>query len=401
MAIFVTGGTGYVGSHCVKDLCEHAHEVVVYDNLSKGHRQAVHPRARLVEGDLSDTGLLASTLASAKFDAAMHFAAFAEVGESVREPLRYYRNNVTNSANLLEALQRAGVRKVVFSSSCATYGVPPEGEVIVEGLRQLPISPYGRSKLVCQLDACERYSWLGLLMSVWSVYWSMSSRWVQGPKVETAFVPDGRGIFPRRIIAAEKSNHGGVFGLRVSRKRDAGVIIASQRIRPRAAVSDVAVACDSFGVVMDIENGGASVFGKFIKLGEQRFDVLGEIFVAVMEFIERIENDEFRIHFPGDAGNVVKIDLASARVDDSKILFHEGRVGIHCAAHAYEATMEVGRADFHLNQQNTSRLRSCKPRKGTPVAAQTAACRTTNDFRIFAEAIRDALSPTSRKSVKI
>ena len=150
MRIFVTGGAGYVGSHCVKDLCEHGHEVVVLDNLSKGHRQAVHPRARLVEGDLADTGLLADTLGSGRFDAVMHFAALAEVGESVREPLRYYRNNVSNTVHLLAAMERAGVRKMVFSSSCATYGVPPEGQRIVEGLPQVPISPYGRTKLACE-----------------------------------------------------------------------------------------------------------------------------------------------------------------------------------------------------------------------------------------------------------
>jgi UDP-glucose 4-epimerase len=150
MRIFVTGGAGYVGSHCIKDLCENGHEVVVLDNLSKGHRQAVDPRARLIQGDLADTGLLASTLGAGGFDAAMHFAAFAEVGESVREPLSYYRNNVTNSLHLLEAMRQAGVRRMVFSSSCATYGVPPEGQVIVEGLCQSPISPYGRTKLVCE-----------------------------------------------------------------------------------------------------------------------------------------------------------------------------------------------------------------------------------------------------------
>jgi UDP-glucose 4-epimerase len=108
MRIFVTGGAGYVGSHCVKDLCAHGHEVVVYDDLSRGHRGAIHPEARLVAGNLADTDTLTAALSSEPFDAAMHFAAFAYVGESVRDPLRYYRNNVANSLSLLEALRNVG-----------------------------------------------------------------------------------------------------------------------------------------------------------------------------------------------------------------------------------------------------------------------------------------------------
>lgn len=147
MRIFVTGGAGYVGSHCVKDLCENGHECVVFDNLSLGHRDAVHPEARLIQGDLGHAQQLASALRSDRFDAVMHFAASAEVGESVRDPLKYYRNNVANTLNLLEAMCEAGIRRIVFSSSCATYGIP-EGEAIVETLRQSPINPYGRTKLV-------------------------------------------------------------------------------------------------------------------------------------------------------------------------------------------------------------------------------------------------------------
>lgn len=148
MRIFVTGGAGYVGSHCVKDLCENGHEVVVFDNLSLGHRDAVHPRAALIQGDLANTEQLTKVFSAQWFDAVMHFAASAEVGESVREPLKYYRNNAANTLNLLEAMNRAGIRKIVFSSSCATYGVPPEGQTIAETLHQSPINPYGRTKLV-------------------------------------------------------------------------------------------------------------------------------------------------------------------------------------------------------------------------------------------------------------
>lgn len=149
MRIFVTGGAGYVGSHCVRDLCAHGHDVVVYDNLSQGHRAAVLAPATLVEGDLADTAALARALAGNPFDAAMHFAASALVGESVREPLMYYRNNVANTVHLLDALNNAGVRKLVFSSTCATYGDPQEVP-IPDDHSQQPINPYGRSKLIVE-----------------------------------------------------------------------------------------------------------------------------------------------------------------------------------------------------------------------------------------------------------
>ncbi len=149
MNIFVTGGAGYVGSHCVYGLCDRGHHVLVYDNLSVGHREAVDPRATLVVGDLADVGLLEQTLAGGDFEAVMHFAASAEVAESVRKPLFYYRNNVANTLSLLEAMSKHGIRKLVFSSSCATYGMPP-AVPITEDMPQTPINPYGRTKLAIE-----------------------------------------------------------------------------------------------------------------------------------------------------------------------------------------------------------------------------------------------------------
>lgn len=149
MRIFVTGGAGYVGSHCVHHLVRHGHECVVFDNLSRGHAGAIIPGVRFIQGDLADAGAIKTALASQPFDAAMHFAAYAYVGESVHEPLLYYRNNTANTNIFLEALRDAGVRKLVFSSTCATYGTPPRVP-ITEDMPQNPINPYGRSKLAVE-----------------------------------------------------------------------------------------------------------------------------------------------------------------------------------------------------------------------------------------------------------
>jgi len=148
MRILVTGGAGYVGSHCLRALIAAGHEAVVYDNLSRGHKKAV-PAGLLVEGDLTDEAKLAAVLKERKIEAVMHFAALALVGESVEKPDLYYRNNVVGSFHLLEAMREAGVGKIVFSSTTATYGTP-EKMPIAETTPQQPINPYGFSKLVVE-----------------------------------------------------------------------------------------------------------------------------------------------------------------------------------------------------------------------------------------------------------
>jgi UDP-glucose 4-epimerase len=149
MRVFVTGGAGYVGSHCVKRLIAGGHDVTVFDNLSAGHRKAVDPRAGFVQGDLSDKPRLADLLAPSRFDAVMHFAGYLNVGESVEQPLAYYRNNVVNTLNMLECMERSAVRRMVFSSTCAVYG-EPEALPITEDMPKRPISPYGASKLTVE-----------------------------------------------------------------------------------------------------------------------------------------------------------------------------------------------------------------------------------------------------------
>lgn len=144
MKLFVTGGAGYIGSHVVKALGEKGHAILVYDNLSTGHEWAVL-YGDLVKGDLSDKGLLLKTLEAFKPDAVMHFAAFIQVEESVREPLKYYRNNTANALNLLEAMIASGIRNFVFSSTAAVYGMPSIIPVNEEAPFN-PINPYGASK---------------------------------------------------------------------------------------------------------------------------------------------------------------------------------------------------------------------------------------------------------------
>lgn len=150
MKVFVTGGAGYVGGHCVRALCEAGHDVVVFDNLRNGgHREAVDTRATLVVGDLADRKLIEKTFASSGFDAVMHFAGLLDVNESTRQPLRYFHENVGNTLCLLELMQAHTIKNLVFSSTCATYGIP--GAVpITEDMPQVPISPYGQSKLAIE-----------------------------------------------------------------------------------------------------------------------------------------------------------------------------------------------------------------------------------------------------------
>lgn len=146
--ILVVGGAGYIGSHTVKMLAAKGYNPVVYDNLSKGHRQAVEGFV-FEEGDLGDKDRLAEAFKKHHIDAVMHFAAFIEVGESVKEPSKYYHNNVAKVLNLLDAMQEHGIKYFVFSSTAATFGEPVSPK-ISETHPQNPINPYGNTKLMVE-----------------------------------------------------------------------------------------------------------------------------------------------------------------------------------------------------------------------------------------------------------
>jgi len=162
--ILVTGGAGYIGSHAARLLARAGYEVWVYDNLSRGHRPAALA-GRLIEGEVADRAKLEAVLREQRIDAVMHFAAFAQVGQSMSEPHKYYQNNVVASLALLEAMRAAGVAKIVFSSTTATYGVPDEIP-ITEETPQRPINPYGFSKLVIEHALADYAHAYGLAYAV-------------------------------------------------------------------------------------------------------------------------------------------------------------------------------------------------------------------------------------------
>jgi len=146
--ILVTGGAGYIGSHTAKELARAGHEPVVLDNLSRGHRWAVR-WGPLEELDLADRAGLHGLFRKYEIEAVVHFAAFAYVGESMSSPSEYFRNNLVNTLNLLDAMRDAGTNQIVFSSSCATYGEPSHIP-IREDHPQRPVNPYGESKLMAE-----------------------------------------------------------------------------------------------------------------------------------------------------------------------------------------------------------------------------------------------------------
>lgn len=154
MTILVTGGAGYIGSHCALTLLEKGNDVIIFDNFSTGHRKTVdtlaqYGKLKVITGDLQNKNEIKNVFESNKIDAVIHFAAFSQVAESVTNPQKYYQNNVGGTLNLLEAMLENNVNKIVFSSTAATYG-EPKYTPIDENHSQIPINPYGQSKLMIE-----------------------------------------------------------------------------------------------------------------------------------------------------------------------------------------------------------------------------------------------------------
>ncbi|HEY1170686.1 MAG TPA: UDP-glucose 4-epimerase GalE [Verrucomicrobiae bacterium] len=191
MNVFVTGGAGYIGSACVEELLNAGHAVTVFDNLTEGHRKAIDSRASFVQGCLSDRDLVLSSVKQAKAEAVIHFAAHALVGESMTNPAKYFRNNVANGLNLLEAAKENGVRKFVFSSTCATYGLP-ERVPMDESTPQKPVNPYGESKLMFE-KMLLWYEQLHALEFVAFRYFNAAgatARFGEDHRIETHLIPN-------------------------------------------------------------------------------------------------------------------------------------------------------------------------------------------------------------------
>lgn len=191
MNVFVTGGAGYIGSICVEQLLNAGHTVTVFDNLSEGHRSAVDARAAFIQGSIGDPKDIFLAIKDSKPEVVIHFAAHALVGESMVNPGKYFRNNVANGLTLLDATVEAGVKKFVFSSTCATYG-PPDRVPMTEDLPLRPINPYGESKRMFETILNWYHTIHGLEFVAFRYFNAAgaSERFGEHHRVETHLIPN-------------------------------------------------------------------------------------------------------------------------------------------------------------------------------------------------------------------
>ncbi|MBI4661994.1 MAG: UDP-glucose 4-epimerase GalE [Verrucomicrobia bacterium] len=191
MRVFVTGGAGYIGSVCVERLLDTGHEVTVFDSLIEGHRSAVDARAAFVKGDLGDRAIIGQALKENRPEAIVHFAAFCLVGDSMANPGKYFRNNVAHGLNLLDAAVENGVRRFVFSSTCAVYGAP-ERLPMTEDLLPSPMNPYGESKLTFEKLLAWYHRIHGLEFVIFRYFNAAgaSDRFGEHHRIETHLIPN-------------------------------------------------------------------------------------------------------------------------------------------------------------------------------------------------------------------
>lgn len=207
--ILVTGGAGYIGSHCVRELKERGIDVVVYDNLSTGHVESVPTGVPFVKGDIFDVELLKSTFKQYNVDSVIHFAAYSLVGESMTNPAKYYHNNVAGTLSLLDAMIAAGVKYLVFSSSAATYGDVGSG-LIYEDSPQNPTSVYGQTKLMME-QFMQDYDKAYGLKYVALRYFNAAGAHISG-EIGEAHNPESHLVPIILQVANGKRDHIGIFG---------------------------------------------------------------------------------------------------------------------------------------------------------------------------------------------
>ncbi|MGB7624076.1 MAG: UDP-glucose 4-epimerase GalE [Terriglobia bacterium] len=282
--VLVTGGAGYIGSHVVKALLEAGDEVVTFDNLSEGHREAV-VGGDLVQGDLSDGHLLHALFSKFEFDAVMHFAAHCYVGESVEDPEKYYNNNVCNLLNLLEVARKHKVNRIIFSSTAAVYGDPVK--VPIEESHPLqPINPYGFTKLVVE-NILRDYSRAYGLASVSLRYFNAAGADPSG-RLGESHDPEPH-LIPRVLaVASGRLSELEVFG--TDYPTEDGTCV-----RDYIHVNDLALA--HLAALKHLRRGGENLI---VNLGNSRGDSVKEIIQAA----EQVTQQKIRvIHSPRRAGD--------------------------------------------------------------------------------------------------
>ncbi|HTA95975.1 MAG TPA: NAD-dependent epimerase/dehydratase family protein, partial [Verrucomicrobiae bacterium] len=207
MNVFVTGGAGYIGSICTEELLNAGHQVTVYDNLSEGHRAAVDTRAKFIFAKPDEPDDILNAVVFAAPDAIMHFAANALVGESMTNPKKYFHNNTVNTLKLADAAVECGIKKLVFSSTCATYG-PPDKVPMTEDLPQRPMSPYGESKLMSEkiLQWYQKIYGLEFIALRYFNAAGASEKFGEHHRIESHLIPN------ILLVALGKKPHAEIFG---------------------------------------------------------------------------------------------------------------------------------------------------------------------------------------------
>ena len=298
MSILVCGGAGYIGSHINKQLNMEGYDTVVFDNLVYGHREAVK-WGEFVEGDLADTDSLEAVFQERQIDAVFHFAAYAYVGESVKEPEKYYYNNVANTLNLLKVMRKYGCNKIIFSSTCATYG-EPERVPITEDMPQNPINPYGATKLMVERIFKDYSSAYGLQFAVLR-YFNAAGADPDG-EIGESHDPETH-IIPLVLDAAGGQREDiKVFGTDYDTPDGSCV-------RDYIHVTDLASA--HLLALHYLENGGES---DFFNLG----NAVGTSVLEVVEAAKRVTGKDFKVTFadrrPGDPAKLVGSSEKAQRV---------------------------------------------------------------------------------------